>query len=323
MLMLRPRVADSEEAPALFVPIEEPAGTPATGGPSPEAVEVTEPATLMPEGTDPVVLNVCPQQYPVFPPHSSGNARRPVAWHVYPGEETAPEGDLLWKARYAVYQELTTYWSRTYISWDGVEVVSVEANPIALLHGRSDVLDNDALIVEIAPDYPEVPAILVAAAIAHQASDIERAFGVDLLEQIVLNVPGFDNMSIGIAQLRPSETESLGLGDVDLFEPEIAIRGMFSKITAGCARIDALQSPISPLPATDRLMLLSLAQNSPTAVDAFFAAGGDWPTVLSHANNQRVMRYFLVHLDWLLETGWELPGEIDLERWRATVFSAP
>ena len=204
-----------------------------------------------------------------------------------------------------------------------MEIVAVEAEPIALLHGRSDVLDNVTLIVDIAPDYEGIPAIMVAAAIAHQASDIERAFGVDILEQVALNVPGLDNMSIGIAQLRPSETESLGLGDVDLFEPEFAIRGMFSKMTTSDARIDALQSPISPLPPTDRLMLLSLAQNSPTAVDAFFAAGGDWPAVLAEANNQRVMRYFLVHLDWLLETGWELSGEIDLERWRAIVFSAP
>lgn len=288
---------------------------------APDAADV--PAPQVDEETGPVFHRLCPPQYPVIPPHSFGAPYRAVSWHDYPALDAEPSGDFLWKARYEAYQQLITTWSGTSLPEEGVEALPAEGNPIALLHGRNDVLDNATLILDIAPGYPQVPAILVAASIAQQASDIERAFGVDILEQIVLNVPGFDNMSIGIAQLRPTETESLGLGDVDLFEPEDAIRGMFTKIAASVARIDALQSPVSAVPATDRAMLMSLAQNNPRVVDTFFAAGGDWDVVRAQDNNQRVMRYFLVHLDWLMESGWELPGGVDLERWRAIVFSAP
>jgi hypothetical protein len=273
--------------------------------------------------TVPVAYGVCPQQYPVIPPYSFGAPSQAVAWHHYPSLDGDADWDFLWKARYEVYQQLITYWSRTSLPPEGIEATAPEGKLIALLHGRNDVLDNAALILEIAPAYPEVPPILVAASIAQQASDIERAFGVDLLEQIALNFPGLDDMSIGIAQLRPTETESLGLGDVDLFDPEDAIHGMFTKIRMSGARIDALQSHTSPVPATDRAMLMSLAQNSPPAVGAYFRAGGDWDIVRAQGNHERVMRYFLVHLDWLVESGWELPAGVDLERWRAIAFSAP
>jgi hypothetical protein len=304
LVVARPRDVGSRQAPA---------------EPEPVALRATEPV----EAFDAECLSLCPQRYPAIPPHSPHSSYHAVDWHCYPGQDTEPAGDPLWRARYLVYQELITYWSRSAVPEKGTEAVPVESSAIALLHGRNDVLDNATLIAEVAPDYPEIPAIFVAASIAHQASDVERAFGVDILEQIAINFPGLDNMSIGIAQLRPTETESLGLGEVDLFDPEFAIDGMFTKIRLSGVRIDELQNPISPVPPTDRAMLLSLAQNSPTAVDAFFAAGGDWDAVLAQANNQRVMRYFMVHLDWLVECGWELPGDVDLGRWRAIVFSAP
>ncbi len=295
-----------------------PGPPPVSGAPAP----VHTPAPQASEATDPVCHRPCPPLFPVYPPHSPGSPHRPVAWHYYPRGGSA-DGDLLWKARYTVYQELTTHWSRSRVPRDESGIMPEEGKIITVLHGRNDVLENAALILDAGQAYPEIPAIYVAAAIAHQASDIERIFGVDLLEELALNLPGLDDMSIGIAQIRPSETDWLGLGEVDLFEPEVAVEGMYNKFTHASARIDAVQSPLSPLPPTDRAMLLSLAQNSPAAVDAFFAAGGNWDLVLAQANNQRVMRYFLVHLDWLVNSGWELPGDVDLDRWRAIVFSAP
>ena len=69
-------------------------------------------------------------------------------------------------------------------------------------------------------------------------------------------------------------------------------------------------------------MLLSLAQNNIAAIDTFFELEGDWGRILAEGNNARVMRYFLLHLDWLLSNDWSLSKQIDLERWRETVFSA-
>ena len=130
-------------------------------------------------------------------------------------------------------------------------------------------------------------------------------------------------MSIGIAQLRPEEATKLGLGDADLFDPETAIQGMFAKINLGSLRIAELEDPLDPLTLTERYMLLSLAQNGTSEVDEYFAMGGDWESILTLGNNARVMRYFLVHLDWLLLNGWELPEDVALDTWRETVFSTP
>ncbi|HPD41132.1 MAG TPA: hypothetical protein PLD43_06180, partial [Anaerolineae bacterium] len=87
--------------------------------------------------------------------------------------------------------------------------------------------------------------------------------------------------------------------------------------------ITELEDPAAPLSLTERYMLLSLAQNGTCEVDEYFALGGDWTTILLQDNNARVMRYFLVHLDWLLVNGWELPGDVNLDYWRELVFSIP
>jgi hypothetical protein len=240
----------------------------------------------------------------------------------YPAE-VKREVDVFWEARYAIYQGLISQGSAPLFNSDQGYLESSEGTPICLLHGRSDVIDNAELILTIGERYAEIPPIVVAAAIAEQASDVERVFGVDILEKTAMALPGKDDMSIGIAQLRPTEVISLGLGTVDLFDPEIAVRGMYAKLRFANARIDLMQSEDAPLSATERTMLLSLAQNHLGTVDEYFELGGDWDRLTAIDNYARIMRYFLVHLDWLVENGWELPPDIDLESWRRIVFSAP
>ncbi len=237
--------------------------------------------------------------------------------------EVKHDEDAFWEARYWIYQGLISQGSAPLFNSNEGYLEESDGTPICLLHGRNDVINNTELILAVGDDYPELPPTLIAAAIAEQASDVERAFGVDIWEQTALGLPGKEDMSIGIAQLRPTEVVSLGLGTVDLFDPEIAVRGMYAKLRVAAERIDALESAEMPLTLTERYMLLSLAQNHLGTVDEYFAVNGDWNELMAMDNYARIMRYFLVHLDWLLETGWELPPDIDLERWRRTVFSAP
>ncbi len=237
--------------------------------------------------------------------------------------EVKHDEDAFWEARYWIYQGLMSQGSDPLFNSDQGYLENSDGTPICLLHGRNDVTNNTDLILAVGDDYPEIPPTLIAAAIAEQASDVERVFGIDIWEQTALGLPGQEDMSVGIAQLRPTEVISLGLGTVDLFDPEIAVRGMYAKLHVANARIDALQSPEAPLTVTERYMLLSLAQNHLGTVDDYFAVNGDWDQLMAMSNYARIMRYFVVHLDWLLETGWELPPDVDLDRWRRTVFSAP
>ncbi|MBN1920457.1 MAG: hypothetical protein JW892_04385 [Anaerolineae bacterium] len=239
-------------------------------------------------------------------------------------ESQDEDAEPAWSRRYDIYQQLITEASEPLLQGE-LDKASAQENEmeIRLLHGRADVQNNAEHILAEGQNYPEIPPVLVAAAIAEQASDVERLFGVDTLEKAALVVPGLENMSIGIAQLRPEEALELGLGDVDLFDPEAAIQGMFAKIHLGNMRITELENPSDPLTLTERYMLLSLAQNGTSEVDEYFALGGDWKRILTQGNNARVMRYFLVHLDWLLLNGWELPGDVALDAWRETVFSTP
>jgi hypothetical protein len=242
---------------------------------------------------------------------------------LYPAEIKRAE-DAFWEARYAIYQGLISQGSAPLLNSDLGYLESSDGTPICLLHGRSDVLQNATLIRYIGALHPETPPIIVAAAIAEQASDVERVFGVDILEEAALTVlPGKEDMSIGIAQLRPTEMISLGLGGVDLFDPEMAVRGMYAKLALAGELMDDLASADAPLSPTERYMLLSLAQNHLGTVNDYYAVDGDWDQLMAMGNYARIMRYFLVHLDWLHESGWELPPDVDLDRWRRVVFSTP
>ncbi len=258
----------------------------------------------------------------------SRSRRQPVVVPIWTQEPEVGEGDsidALWEARYLLYQELISQGSAPLFRSGDDYLETEDGTPICLLHGRSDVLNNADLIRRVAAEYPAVAPVMVAAAIAEQASDVERIFGLDILEQTTLFLPGKENMSVGIAQIRPTEAVSLGiaLDPMDLFDPEIAVRGMVAKYRVTNEHIDSNQNPGAPLSLTERYMLLSLGQNSPGVADDFYAAAGNWAVLLGQNNNARVMRYFLVHLDWLLANGWELPEDVDLDFWRKVAFSSP
>lgn len=272
----------------------------------------------LPEGCDEIYLESSPILATPVPTDSV--TVMPIALSEDQDEDLRPT----WLRRYDIYQQFITDASEPLLQLSSDAAPAQEGEPgIRLLHGRADVQNNAGHILAEGQNYPNIPPILVAAAIAEQASDVERLFGVDALEKAALALPGLENMSIGIAQLRPEEATKLGLGDADLFDPETAIQGMFAKINLGSLRIAELEDPLDPLTLTERYMLLSLAQNGTSEVDEYFAMGGDWESILTQGNNARVMRYFLVHLDWLLLNGWELPEDVALDTWRETVFSTP
>lgn len=274
---------------------------------------------LLPEGCE---LLVSPS------PSTSEAPKSALAPHETPAPIQKAEvsaTDAAWVRRYQLYQALITAGSAPLLQLGASDDATEEPSlTLRLLHGRADAQNYATFIEAEGRNYPAIPPILVAAAIAEQASDIERVFGIDVLEQTALAFPGLENMSVGIAQIRPREAQMLGLGEgINLFNPEIAIRGMYAKMAHANARIEHLQDPEAPLALTDRYMLLSLAQNSLSKVDEFFALDGDWDVILQQDNNARVMRYFIVHLDWLLLNGWALPAGVDLDYWRACVFSTP
>ncbi len=246
-------------------------------------------------------------------------------WAQEPESASPASDDALWEARYLLYQELISQGSSPLFRTGDDYLEAEDGTPVCLLHGRSDVLNNADLIRRVAGEYPDIAPVMVAAAIAEQASDVERIFGLDILEQTTLFLPGKENMSVGIAQIRPTEAVSLGiaLDPMDLFDPEIAVRGMVAKLKVTNERIDAYRDPEVQLSLTERYMVLSLGQNSPGIADDYYAAKGDWAVLLGQNNNARVMRYFLVHLDWLLANGWELPEDVDLDFWRKVAFSSP
>ena len=245
----------------------------------------------------------------IVPSLNPGDLNRYAYTRNNPLAYTDPDGHLPWWARYAFMQTAMTIGS------------SYPLRP--LLHGRQDARQNSHTIKSLAADYQDVAPVMVAAAIAEQASDVERLFGIDLWERAALSVlPSKQDMSRGIAQLRPSEQAGLGLAG-DLFDPATAIEGMYAKVSAASARIGELD-PSESLAPTDRCMLLALAQNSGTGVvDQFFQANKDWATMLDpgKGNNARILRYFTLHLDWLLQEGWELPDGVDKDRWRQIVFA--
>ena len=197
-----------------------------------------------------------------------------------------------------------------------------------LIHGRQDVLANSELIRRFAVQDME---LIVAASIAHQASDIkDRPFGADALETFVLeNVK--PDASVGIAQLRPSEVvywapELIG---ADLLDPEVAVRVMTAKLEKADRTISRTYPNVN---ATDRTMLLALVQNDSSeiamhdTIDAFFVtANGDWPTLLASDQAKsrgwtKQLRLMLVQVDWLVSEGWPKPAGLDRDRWAQVAF---
>lgn len=210
-------------------------------------------------------------------------------------------------------------------------------NPISLLslpgggslaHGRQDVLANSELIRRFAVQDME---LIVAAAIAHQASDVkDRPFGADAVETFWLENVNPD-ASVGIAQLRASEVVywAPDLIGSDLLEPEVAVRVMTAKLEKAVHYISRTYPDVT---TTDRYMLLALVQNDSTeiamrnTIDAFFVtANRDWEAMLSSDQAKsrdwnEQLRLVLVQFDWLVSEGWEMPAGIDRDRWALIAF---
>lgn len=220
-------------------------------------------------------------------------------------------------------------WRFIYDFWQwGISSLS-GLGPVSPIQGRRAVMANAEMIKKWAPDDLE---LLVAASIAHQASDFkDRPFGTDALEVVWRELVD-DNISVGIAQLRHDEVVYWApyLEDVDLLSPEAAIRVMTAKLMQTNSYI--LQ--VAPdVPVTDRMMLLALAQNAASyrmvreTVDYFFGpANRNWNAMLASERAkqrdwQEQLRLVLVHLNWLIEQGWRLPEGLDLQQWELAAFT--
>ncbi len=198
-------------------------------------------------------------------------------------------------------------WVFVYDLWQlGISSLS-GLGPISPIQGRREVMLHADEIRQWAPDDLE---LLVAAAIAHQASDFkDRPFGTDAVEAVWRALVD-DNISVGIAQLRNNEVAYWApyLQGVDLLSPEMAIFVMIGKLRQSN---DYILYRHPKIPDTDRYMLLSLAQNTSASetmrstVDFFVdVAGGDWITMLA-------------------EQGWPAPAGLDRETWSRVAFSEP
>lgn len=219
----------------------------------------------------------------------------------------------------------------TYDLWQwGISSLS-GLGPISPIQGRRVVQAHAEEIKRWAPDDLE---LLVAASIAHQASDFkDRPFGTDALELVWRELVD-NNISVGIAQLRQEEVVLWApyLQGVDLLSPDAAIRIMTAKLSQTNSYILHNHPQVT---TTDRLMLLALAQNAASGhtmrstVDHFFeSASADWAQMLSSERADELdwreqLRLVLLHAAWLVEQGWSLPEGLDLDFWSRVAFPEP
>ena len=228
-------------------------------------------------------------------------------------------------------EEAVEEWVFTYDLWQwGISSLS-GLGPISPIQGRREVLAHADAIKRWAPDDLE---LLVAASIAHQASDFkDRPFGTDTLELIWRELVD-DNISVGIAQLRQEEVVLWApyLYGADLLSPDAAIRIMTAKLSQTNSYILRSFPEITP---TDRFMLLALAQNAASSstmratVECFVEeSGADWAEMLQDERADRLdwreqLRLVLLHVVWLVEQGWPLPDGLDLDFWSRVAFAEP
>lgn len=222
-------------------------------------------------------------------------------------------------------------WIFVYDLWQlGISSLS-GLGPISPIQGRREVQQHADEIKQWAPDDLE---LLVAASIAHQASDFkDRPFGTDTLERVWRELVN-DNISVGIAQLRRNEVIYWApqLRNLDLLTPEVAIRVMTAKLSQTERYILRNYPDVSD---TDRMMLLALAQNAASfatvrnTVDYFFrVAHGSWPVMLIGQRAQEQdwreqLRLVYLHAEWLTQQGWPAPATLDMDFWAEVAFSEP
>jgi hypothetical protein len=218
-------------------------------------------------------------------------------------------------------------WKVNYVIWQAAMTIASTPAPFAsqpLCHGRADVRRHRQTIRQHAKSEH---ALIVAASIAHQASDFkDRPYGQDWGERTQLLI--MPNASVGIAQLKASEVSDWApdLTGESLLKPEVAIRVMAAKIEASDQYILERAEAYGGITKTDRFMLLSMTQNMTSRsrvegfVDTFFDQGKSWDKVLANDTNREQLRFVMLHIDWLRLSGWELPEGVDLDRWRRVAF---
>jgi hypothetical protein len=196
-------------------------------------------------------------------------------------------------------------------------------------HGLREVERYKALIRSLGND--QVPAILLASAIANQGGSAQRPFGMDAVERLQYwlgthfdwPLPRWkwadaqwqafvEQPSIGIAQLLPYEARRLrGFGLPDLFDDGTSIRLMYAKLAAAGEAADALG-----LNQTQRFIILAIANND--------GAGGlirlidydmDFERYLAEQHQVRSqVAKIMTFVDHLAQTGeWRLPDGVNRE----------
>ena len=198
---------------------------------------------------------------------------------------------------------------------------------IGLAHGRQDVRSYRATITALAVDFESVAPIMTAAGIAHQASDFkERPFGCDVCDEAWAGLGKLlgKDTSKGIAQLRQGEIEQLVGPGANPYDPTDAVKGMYAKLGQANAEISAHDRSIG---MTDRYMLLAIRQNSYAGnpIGYFFGDGNaSWGSMMAnpHYGDSWTfqLRQVLLHLEWMVAQGWELPEGVDLQQWQQIVF---
>ncbi len=193
--------------------------------------------------------------------------------------------------------------------------------------GLREVRANAHIIQAVADD--QVPAILLAAAIANQGSSAQRPLGIDVIERVQYWLgTNFDwplpqwewaaarwhqyveEPSIGIAQLLPDEAQRLrGFGRPDLFDDATSIRLMHAKLADVSAAAESLG-----FNQTQRFILLAIGNNDGLGtIQHLLAYDLDLERYLAdHPQTRAQIAKIMTYVDYLAEQDdWSLPEGIN------------
>jgi hypothetical protein len=182
----------------------------------------------------------------------------------------------------------------------------------------------------------EVPAILIAAAIANQGNSPQRPFGWAGIERLQRWLGlrfewrfavwewaqarwrnYFERPSVGIAQIQPDEAMRLVYaGDrIDLFDDRVSIALMQAKLLRAAELLSALE-----LNATDRFALIALSNNDNSDGERLLAqleaVNGDlFQLLVQEEALRRQLARMMTYVDHLhANDDWMLPDAINMER---------
>ena len=210
--------------------------------------------------------------------------------------------------------------------------------------GLRDVASHRALIEQLADD--DVPAVLLAAAIANQGNSYQRPFGWERLEQAQIWLgehvqwpqaswaqwqwvrsrweADFEQYSVGIAQITPQEARTLATprfgqslaptqAPINLLDDTVSIRLMWTKLAAHQRAAAAADLQLNE---TDRFILSAIANNDgPAVLQAYVARGGDLITLLNTYPGARMqLAKIMSYINYLHQhEGWPLPVGVNCD----------